>query len=82
MKVLYAKCENGHFFDANSIEKCPKCSSSVYTLLGEKQHKKSDKEAKESREKKEEAKLKKHEKRLKSIRRMKLWRSSLIWRQQ
>ena len=21
MKVLYAKCENGHFFDANSIEK-------------------------------------------------------------
>lgn len=35
MKVLYAKCENGHFFDANSIEKCPKCSSSVYTLLGE-----------------------------------------------
>lgn len=62
MKVLYAKCENGHFFDANSSEKCPKCSSSVYTLLGEKQHKKSDKEAKESREEKEEAKLKKHEK--------------------
>ena len=80
MKVLYAKCENGHFFDANSIEKCPKCSSSVYTLLGEKQHKKSDKEAKESREKK--LSLRSMKKRLKSIRRMKLWRSSLIWRQQ
>ena len=42
MKVLYAKCENGHFYDAYQGEKCPKCGRSVYTLLGEKTHKKKE----------------------------------------
>ena len=62
MKVLYAKCENGHFFDAGISEECPKCNSSVYTLLGEKPHKRGDKEAEKSKEEKEEIRLKKHEK--------------------
>lgn len=59
MKVLYAKCENGHFYDANQGEKCPKCGSSVYTLLGEKSHKK--KEDTDRTEKKKEKEEKKSE---------------------
>lgn len=61
MKVLYAKCENGHFYDAAQGEKCPKCGSSVYTLLGEKPHKKkedTDKTEKKEKEEKEEKRSK------------------------
>lgn len=42
MKVLYAKCENGHFYDVAQGEKCPKCGTTVYTLLGEKPHRKKE----------------------------------------
>ncbi len=56
MKMLYAKCDNGHFFDANRDEKCPKCGSNVYTLLGEKKQKKNS-NREDAKEKKEEEKL-------------------------
>lgn len=58
MTILYAKCENGHFFDANMDEKCPKCGSNVYTLLGDKKQKKNGNKE-EAKKKKEEEKLRK-----------------------
>lgn len=52
MKTLYARCENGHFFDANKTDNCPKCGSNVYTLPGEKVNKrKGSREIKSRREK-------------------------------
>lgn len=59
MKVLYAKCENGHFYDAGQGEKCPKCGTTVYTLLGEKPHHKKEDTDNTGKKKKEEKEQKK-----------------------